>query len=127
MSRDVRKLTAFVVADALTIDTYRATANFPIEERFALQSQIRRAAVSTAANLVEGSCRPSERDYLHFVTIAQGSASEARYLIGLAVRLGYVEPPTGDRLIDGYDRVVRSLQALLGSLRKSEAGSRKPA
>jgi four helix bundle protein len=112
MSRDPYKLEAFVIADSLIVDLYRATREFPAEERFALQSQIRRAAVSVAANLVEGCARRSERDYLHFVSIAIGSASEVRYLIRLAVRLGFVETGAGDKLAHGYGRVSRALQAL---------------
>ena len=84
-----------------------ATASFPAAERFGLQSQIRRGAVSVPANLVEGCARRSECDYLHFVGIAIGSASEVRYLVGLAVRLGFANEPDGQRLKVGYSRVIR--------------------
>jgi four helix bundle protein len=116
MSRDPYKLEAFQLADVLVVDLYRATRAFPPPERFGLQSQLRRASVSVTANLVEGCARRSERDYLHFVAISIGSASEVRYLIRLSVRLGFLDAKVGDELAYGYGRVARALQSLVSAL-----------
>ena len=83
---------------------------------------------SSSANLVEGCARRSERDYLHFVGIAIGSASEVRYLLCLSVRLGFIEQAAGEELAHGYGRVARALQSLVtailsGRRPKSEARS----
>jgi four helix bundle protein len=111
------------MADELAERVYQQTRSFPREERFALQLQIRRAAVSVAANLVEGSARRSEAEYLHFVSIALGSAAETRYLIDLASRLGFIE--NAGQLTQGYERVARALSRLIASV--SAAGqSPKP-
>ena len=126
MSRDPHRLEAFVVEDDLVIEAYRATNCFPAEERFGLQSQIRRGAVSVAANLVEGCARRSQRDYLHFVGIAIGSASEVRYLLSLAVRLGFTKADDGEHLKVGYGRVIRALQALVTSLNSPEVRGPRP-
>ena len=126
MSRDPYRLQAFVLADDLVVDAYRATSCFPTAERFGLQSQIRRGAVSVTANLVEGCARRSLRDYLHFVGIAIGSASEVRYLLGLAVRLELASVADGERLKVGYARVIRVLQALVTSLNSPEARGPRP-
>jgi four helix bundle protein len=112
MSRDPYKLEAFQLADSLVVGLYRATARFPVAERFGLQSQLRRAAISVTANLVEGCARRSERDYLHVVAISIGSASEARYLVGLSARLGFLDTSAAQPLAHGYGRVARALQSL---------------
>ena len=85
--RDHKKLRAFEVADQLAILTYKQTANFPKDELFGLVSQMRRAAVSVASNIVEGCSRSSTLEYIRFLEIAYGSAREIEYQISLAERL----------------------------------------
>lgn len=75
--RDHTKLRAFELADRLALAIYEATQAFPREEQFGLTSPMRRAAVSTASNIVEGCARNSERDYINFLQkmIAGGGVS----------------------------------------------------
>ena len=64
--RDHTKLRAFDLADELALAIYKETGSFPRKEMFGLTSQLRRAAVSVASNIVEGCARFSEAEYLHF-------------------------------------------------------------
>ncbi|MGE0705359.1 MAG: four helix bundle protein [Vicinamibacterales bacterium] len=98
------------------LDVYRLTAAFPREERYGIQSQLRRAAVSTALNIVEGSARLSTKEYVHFLTIALGSASEVRYLIDLAARLGFVSTEKAPALDERCGEIVRGLQRMISTL-----------
>lgn len=116
MSRDHRKLNVFAHADELIISVYADTATFPPEERFGLCTQVRRAAVSTATNIVEGCARRTTRDYLHFINIATGSAAEALYLLDVSTRLGFLKPDAYRRLEPKYNRLLRGLQKLINSL-----------
>src|SRR6188474_261534 len=125
MSRDHTKLRAFHLADALVIDIYKETRGFPSEERFGLQSQIRRAAVSVAANLVEGSARRGENEYLNFCNISCASSFETRYLLELSCRLGILSPAVHEVLDSRMTHLCKSLVRLVIAL-ENEAGAAFP-
>jgi len=116
MSRDPWKLKVFGQADELMLQVYRATQAFPVEERFGLQAQLRRAAVSVPTKIVEGSARRTTRDYLHFLGIAISSASGVRYHLGLAERLGFLASSESEKLVSRHSSLIRGLQALVTSL-----------
>lgn len=115
MARDHRKLDAFNLADELVIGIYRLTARLPSSERFGLQRQIRRAAVSIPTNIVEGCARESEADYLRFLDISLGSSREVLYLLSVAVRLEYIRQRDATATVSLGERVT----GCLVNLRKS--------
>lgn len=116
MSRDHRKLQVFILADSLVPDVYRVSKAFPVEERFGLQMQLRKASVSAACNIVEGCARRKTKEYLNFLNIACGSAAEAGYISGLSVRLGFFAARDGNRLATSYGELTAMLTALINSL-----------
>jgi four helix bundle protein len=130
MARDHRKLRVFHLAHELTIAIYKDTRNFPRDEWFGLRQQLRRAAVSVAANLVEGSARRGGAEYCHFINIARASAAEVLYLTGLVTELGYVPSDIGQRLEEQCEAIIPRLEMLLQRIeadeRASKAQSRKP-
>jgi four helix bundle protein len=112
MPRDHRKLDAFNLADRLALTVYRLTSKFPPSERYGLQSQMRRASISTPTNIVEGCAREGEGDYLRFLDIAFASSRELVYLTTLARRLSYLDEPQAKELHDLGERVAGALARL---------------
>jgi four helix bundle protein len=116
MPRDPHKLEVFQLAHRLALEVYRVTGGLPPAERFGLQAQLRRAAVSIPANLVEGCARRSPHEYQRFVEIALGSAVELRYLLDLTQDLGLLEAGALAAGRESSDHVVRALHQLQQSV-----------
>ena len=121
--RDHNNLRAFELADQIALQTYQLTRSFPKDELYALTSQMRRAAVSTASNVVEGCARSSEAEYVRFLDIAFGSLRELRYQFSLAVRLEYLPKAAYDDLEPLLLEGEKVLSGLIRSLRKSSGVS----
>ena len=115
--RDHTKLKAFQLADQLVLEVYKATKDFPKEEKFGLTAQMRSSALSIPSNIVEGCARNTERDYLRFLDIAHGSARELEYQISLAERLEYFDTDLGNALEKKSIEVSKVLNGLIKSLR----------
>ena len=110
-----RKLDAWKKAYALGISIYKATREFPKEERYGLISQMRRAATSIAANIAEGYTRGSAKEYRQFVTIARGSAAELQTWLMFSKDLGYLNDEEYTALSNQMDDVKALLFGLLKS------------
>jgi len=115
--RDHRKLRAFELADQLALRVYQETKAFPREEQFGLTSQMRRAAVSIASNIVEGCARQSQADYVRFLDLAFGSTRELEYHVSLAQRLEYLTDEKAKALADAAVETAKVLSGLIRSLR----------
>lgn len=113
---NVEELDVFKLAHRLALDVYRVTGTFPKEEIYGLTAQMRRAAASLPANLVEGANRTSRAEYRRFVGIAKGSAGEVRYYLLLAMDLEYLSKSEAQRLRSEYVRVIQMLTNLIKSL-----------
>ena len=110
-------LVAWQRADDLFIRLHRLTRqHFPADERYELTAQLRRAAFSVPANIVEGTARHHPRETLQFLRMAWASLVETGYCLHVAHRLGYIAAA----LFDELDLEVRRVGApLRGMIRRA--------
>ena len=114
--RNFRDLRVWQKAHDLVLTVYRVTDNFPQGELYGLTSQVRRAAVSVAANIVEGSSRRSCKDLCHFLNLSQGSNEELKYLLILSADLSFLPKSALPAMLETADHVGAMLHALMRSL-----------
>ena len=87
--KDFRDLVVWQKAHRLTLLVYRSTAQFPRAELYGLTSQIRRSSASIGANIAEGCGKRGNNEFLRYLQIASGSASELDYHLLLARDLNF--------------------------------------
>ncbi len=119
--QDFKELMVWQKAHQLALDVYQMTASFPREEMFGLVSQIRRAAVSVAANIVEGRSRGNDGDFRRFLQIAQGSAAELEYETLLARDLRYLSDEQYGRITGQIQEVRRMLNTFVQTIKAHNA------
>src|SRR5215831_9054067 len=98
-AQSFKELLVWQKSHAVVLEVYRLTRKLPREELFGLTSQMRRAAVSVAANIAEGFKKRGKPDKARQLNIAQGSLEELQYYCILCADLSYLPAnPLGDRL-----------------------------
>jgi four helix bundle protein len=100
----------------LVDDVYVGTEMYPKSELFGLVSQMRRAAVSIASNIAEGSARHSRRDFIRFLRQSRGSLAELETQIIVSRRRGYIPAQCSERLLRQAGEIGRMLSGLIDSL-----------
>jgi four helix bundle protein len=116
--KSYRDLTVWQHAMDLAESLYRVTSPFPKEEMFGLTSQIRRAAVSVAANIAEGHGRERTQSFIQFLRQSQGSLKELETHLLLAERVGHLSGKDLTPLLDQCESLGKRLRALIRSLQE---------
>ncbi|RJP80206.1 MAG: four helix bundle protein [Candidatus Zixiibacteriota bacterium] len=122
---DYRKLEVWQLSHALVLDIYKVTSSYPNHEMFGLTSQTRRAAISIAANIVEGCGRGRDGEMSRFLIISLGSATELEYHLLVAKDVGYLPNTEYDRLSECLSRILRMLNTFTQRVRNSFEASNK--
>jgi four helix bundle protein len=114
--QDFRRLLVWKRAHSLGPWVYALTRRFPREELFGLTGQMRRGAVSVAANIAEGCGRGGDKEFGRYLAIARGSASELEYYFLLAYDLRLLTRAEAERGVSRSAEVKRMLTGLVQSL-----------
>lgn len=120
MAKSFRELKVWNSAIELTTLVYALTAEFPKAEVYGLSSQMRRAAVSIASNIAEGSARGTRKDFKQFVAIARGSNCELQTQLVIAGRLGFIDVER----IEATEALAHEIGQMLSGLSKYLSSSR---
>jgi four helix bundle protein len=97
---------------ALVKEVYRITGAFPVDERFGLVSQMRRAAVSVPSNLAEGQARHTTGEFVQAVSHAEGSTAELETQLIIAIEPGYCAQSKATHAFAMIEELHKMLNAL---------------
>ena len=86
-----KRFLAWQECHKLVLAIYQVTECFPKHETYGLTSQLRRAALSAAVNIVEGASKKGRNEFRHFLDISLGSLSEVEYELEVAAALRYLK------------------------------------
>jgi four helix bundle protein len=121
--KDFKELKVWQKAHGLTVAIYSSSRSFPKDEIYGLTSQLRRAAVSVGANIAEGCGRRSDGEFVRFLQIARGSASEVEYHLLLGRDLKFLSETQYKDLEGKLVEIQRMLTSLVTAIQET-AGSR---
>jgi four helix bundle protein len=116
--RSYRDLKVWEKAMDLVVESCRLTKLLPKSESYGLTSQIQRAAVSVPANLAEGHRREHLGDYLHHVSVSNGSLMELETHFLIANRLGYLTSEELGKALELTSELGKMLAGLINGLKK---------
>ena len=115
--RNYRELKVWEKAHHLTLKIYQVTSSFPKEEMYGMTSQIRRASSSIPANIAEGGGRDSDAQFINFLQIASGSASELDYHLLLAHDLKFINDSDYTALANDLIEIRKMLTSFIRRFR----------
>ena len=100
---------------------YKFTKQFPKEELYDITNQMRRCAVSIPANIAEGSGRKNKAEFIQFLHIALGSASELETHLIISQRLGFLSINSYDEIMNALNEIIKMICGLINSLNSTRS------
>ncbi len=113
--RTFKDLDVWQMSVSFATEIYLITKSFPKEETYGLVSQLRRASVSVASNIAEGS-KKSRKDFSNFLKIAQGSGAEIETQLIISKNLNFIREIEFEKLVTELESIMRMLSSLYKSV-----------
>lgn len=108
-----QKLDVWKVSMELTTEIYNVTSTFPKNELLGITSQMRRSSTSIPSNIAEGAGRRTNKEFVHFLSIANGSAYELQTQIRVCNNIGYITDKIMEGLLDKLISVQKMIYTLI--------------
>ena len=116
-----QKFPVYKDARSFITNIYKITKNFPSEEQFGLVSQLRRAAISIALNVAEGSDRGSDKEFNRFINMAKGSVNEIVAALDISLDNSYISQKDYRTLLDQGESIIKQLSSFGKSLKSRKS------
>jgi len=117
-ARNFREYKVWKDSVAYATLVYKVTAQLPWFEKKGLCDQLQRAVVSISSNIAEGSGRPTDADFAHFLDQSLGSANEVETQLLISKELNYISQEQYNSLMDELTGIQKQLTGLIASIRK---------
>jgi four helix bundle protein len=114
--RNFKQLKIWQKGFDLAVNSFKLVSSFPREEKYALSSQITRAAVSVPSNIAEGSSRSSNKDYSRFIEISLGSTFELETQLLIAQAVNYGDTDITNTMLKDIDEEQKMLMSFITKL-----------
>lgn len=115
---NLKELKIWNKAMDLSVEVYKATSGFPKEEIYGLTSQIKRSAISIPSNISEGAGRNSNKEFIHFLGIANGSSYELQTQLIISNKLNLISNETLESLLKPIEEIQKMTHTFQNTLQK---------
>jgi len=119
MLKSFKNLEVWKIAHQLVVEVYNSNIKFPSNEKYGIESQLKRAVVSVPANIAEGYKRQHDKELINFLSIAHGSLSEVEYYLILLQDLKYIDENTYTQLNKKVEKIDRMLESFIYKSKKN--------
>ena len=116
-ARNFREYSVWKEAVSFATCAYEVTGKLPWFEKKGLCDQLQRAAVSISSNIAEGSAKPSDAEFAHYLDTALGSSYEVETQLLISTKIGYINNETYQSLYEGIVEIEKQLAGLIRTLR----------